>query len=348
MRANPLFSSCPNCDDTRWTETGRREFLKTAVAGGLGMAITATATAPNLWSDGSALAMPGKASLNSRSSETLVATLYNSLSEKQRKVVTFDFDHPLRSKVDNNWMITPVKIAEFFTTDQQAMIKEIFQGVHNPEYFDKVTYHMQEDAGGLGNYAVAIFGQPDSGKFEFVLTGRHCTMRCDGDSVEGAAFGGPIFYGHASQSFNEKPDHPGNVYWYQANRANEVFQALNGKQRALALLGDPREEKATNTVELREKDGLTGLSVSEMTRDQKELVEKVLADLLLPFRKKDADEAMRYIKKRGGLNDLAMSFYKNLDIGSDGVWDVWQLESPNMVWYFRGSPHVHVWVNIRA
>lgn len=173
-------------------------------------------------------------------------------------------------------------------------------------------------------------------------------MRCDGDSVEGAAFGGPIFYGHASQSFNEKPDHPGNVYWYQAKRANEVFQGLNGKQRALALLGDPREEKATNTVELRKKDGLAGLPVSEMTRDQKELVEKVLADLLLPFRKRDADEAMRYIKKSGGLNELAMSFYKNLDIGGDGVWDVWQLESPNMVWYFRGSPHVHVWVNIRA
>jgi len=30
------------------------------------------------------------------------------------------------------------------------------------------------------------------------------------------------------------------------------------------------------------------------------------------------------------------------------VWDVWQLESPTMVWYFRGAPHVHVWVNIRA
>jgi len=101
-------------------------------------------------------------------------------------------------------------------------------------------------------------------------------------------------------------------------------------------------------VELKKKDGLAGLHVSEMTRDQKELLEKVLADLLLPFRKNDADEAIRYIKKSGGLNDLAMSFYKNLDIGNDGVWDVWKLESPNMVWYFRGSPHVHVWVNIRA
>ena len=43
-----------------------------------------------------------------------------------------------------------------------------------------------------------------------------------------------------------------------------------------------------------------------------------------------------------------MSFYKNLDVGGDGVWDVWQLESPTMIWYFRGSPHVHTWVNIRA
>jgi hypothetical protein len=34
-------------------------------------------------------------------------------------------------------------------------------------------------------------------------------------------------------------------------------------------------------------------------------------------------------------------------IGNDGVWDAWQLESPNMVWYFRGAPHVHTWVNIR-
>ena len=57
---------------------------------------------------------------------------------------------------------------------------------------------------------------------------------------------------------------------------------------------------------------------------------------------------MRYIVKNGSLDNLSMSFYKNMDIGNDGVWDVWQLESPNMVWYFRGSPHVHVWVNIKA
>ncbi|PYU90619.1 MAG: hypothetical protein DMG08_17385 [Acidobacteria bacterium] len=319
------MSSCPDC-----SPLDRRQFLKTAAAATAGaLAVTA---APKLRGD----------------SETLVTTLYKSLTPEQRAKICFAFDHELRSKVDANWQITEARVGKAFTPDQQAMIEEIFRGLHNPEFYDKVVYHMKEDGGGLGAYSVAVFGEPGAGKFEFVLTGRHCTARCDGDSVEGAAFGGPIFYGHASRSFNETPDHPDNVYWFQALRANEVFKALDGRQREKALLGDPREEKKTATVELRRRGAQVGLPVADMTHDQRGLVEKVLADLLLPFRKKDRDEAMRYIKANGGVESLAMSFYKNLDIGSDGVWDVWQLESPTMVWYFRGSPHVHTWVNIRA
>ncbi|HKW97409.1 MAG TPA: DUF3500 domain-containing protein [Bryobacteraceae bacterium] len=317
--------TCPDCDGV-----GRRTFLKTTAFGAAGVAAARAAsrfTGP---------------------SETVVTALYNSLSPEQKAKVAFPFDHPLRSKVDANWHITPMKIGEFFTAEQQAMIEEIFKGLHNPEFLDKVMYHMQEDDGGLGNYSTALFGTPGTGKFEFVLTGRHCTSRCDGDSVEGVAFGGPIFYGHASMNFNEAPDHPKNVYWYQAKRANQVFQALDGKQREMALLGDPREEKASETVALKKKgDPIPGLPVSDMSRDQRELVDKVLADLLMPFRKKDTDEAMKFIRESGGVEALTMSFYKNMDIGNDGVWDVWQLESPNMVWYFRGAPHVHTWVNIR-
>ena len=337
---------CPDCDDRNATdrrEIDRREFVKKVAVGSVGLVTTA---APKLYGSSETLLARPKAK---ERSETLVATLYKSLSAEQKQKVAFPFDHPLRSKVDNNWQITPVTVAEFFTPDQQAMITEIFRGLHNPEFVDKVLYHINEDAGGLGKYAVALFGEPGGGAFEFVLTGRHCTARCDGDSVEGAAFGGPIFYGHASQSFNEKPDHPKNVYWYQAKRANEVFQALDGKQRKLALLGDPRQEQGTATVELKRRgDKILGLPVSEMTRDQRELVKKVLGDLLLPFREADRVEALRDIEAQGGFDELAMSFYKNMDIGNDSVWDVWQLESPTMVWYFRGAPHVHVWVNIRT
>ena len=28
------------------------------------------------------------------------------------------------------------------------------------------------------------------------------------------------------------------------------------------------------------------------------------------------------------------------------LWAAWRLEGPAFVWYFRGNPHVHVWVNV--
>src|SRR5947207_13814236 len=272
----------------------RRTFLKTTMVG------AAAVSASPL----SALAgsQAEKVAAKRAKPETLVTTLYRSLSEEQKKSVCFSFDHPLRSKVDNNWMITDKKISSFFTKDQQAMIHEIFVGLHSPEYADKVVQQVEHDGGkeGFGGCAIAVFGQPGSGKFEFVLSGRHVTRRCDGDSVEGAAFGGPIFYGHAAKSFNEPADHPGNVYWYQARRANEVFQMLDGKQRQMALLDEPREEKGTDTVKLTGKStGLAGIPVGALSRDQKELVRKVMADVLAPFRKADADEAMKLIEKNG-------------------------------------------------
>lgn len=318
----------------------RREFLKTAAVSGAAFGATALGV--------ERLAATAVTSVQG-SSETLVKQLYGTLTEQQKSVMAFPFGHPLQSKVDANWYITPARVGSGFSADQRQLIFDIFRGLHNPDFVDEVMRHVKEDAGGLEDSSIAVFGEPGAGGFEFVLSGRHCTVRCDGDSVAGTAFGGPIFYGHASGSFNEPADHAGNVYWYQAKRANEVFQALDGKQRAAALLGDPRKEQKSDTVNLKTSTKeLEGLPVAEMSRDQRGLVGKVLADLLLPFREADRDEAMRHIKANGGVESLSMAFYKNLDIGNDGVWDVWQLESPKMVWYFRGSPHVHTWVNIRA
>jgi hypothetical protein len=41
-----------------------------------------------------------------------------------------------------------------------------------------------------------------------------------------------------------------------------------------------------------------------------------------------------------------MAFYKAWDLGHDEEWDIWRLEGPTFVWHFRGSPHVHAYVNI--
>lgn len=336
-----LSSDCGHCCN----QPSRREFLKTTVTGVAALASTAPLTGL------AAHFEPAKIIANRAGTpETLVGVLYKTLTEEQRKAICFPFDHPLRSKVDNNWFITDKKIgSSFFTKDQRQMVNDIFRNLHSPEYAETVYKQVEHDSGkeGFGTCAVALFGNPGTGKFEFVLTGRHCTRRCDGDSVQGAAFGGPIFYGHAAKSANEAADHPGNAYWYQAKRANEVFQMLDGKQRQIALLDEPREEKGTETVKLSGKEtGLAGIPVSALSRDQKELVRKVMADVLAPFRKSDADEAMKLVEKNG-FDHLHMSFYKNDDIGNDGVWDIWQIEGPAMLWFFRGAPHVHTWVHVR-
>lgn len=284
------------------------------------------------------------------SPETLVTSLYKTLTAEQKQAVCFAYDDPLRQRVENNWLITPHKIGQFFKADQQAMIAEIFRGLHNPEFVERALAHVKEDAGGIQNLSIAIFGEPGAeGKSEFVITGRHCTSRCDGNTRDGVAFAGPIMYGHQAGPDDMEPaDHRNNVFWFQAKRANEVFQALDGKQREAALVKRaPRSEFRNQAVELKKTD-FAGLPVKDISRDQRALVEKVLADLLLPFRAADVEEAMRVIRERGGVDSLHMAFYKNLDIGSDGVWDVWQLESANMVWLFRGYPHVHTWAHIRG
>ena len=166
--------------------------------------------------------------------------------------------------------------------------------------------------------------------------------------MEGAAFGGPIFYGHAADGFDEGPDHKGNAYWYQAKRANEAYQALDPKQQEKALLGFPPRERGNQTVELKgSAEGLEGIRMGDMSADQKEHTKAVLNDLLAPFREVSRVESMKLIEA-AGMDDLHLSFFKEHDIGDDKVWDSMRIEGPKMIWLFRGKPHVHTWLNIRA
>lgn len=298
---------------------------------------------------GAALALPaiGEGASPATSSETLVKTLHDSLSPEQREALVFAFDDPLRTKIANNWHITEQRIGRFLNADQNAMVREIFLKAHSDEYAETVIKQVEHDSGkaGFGDSSIALFGEPGTGKFQFVLTGRHCTRRIDGDSVAGKAFGGPIFYGHAADGFHEGPEHRGNAYWYQAKSANRVYAMLDGKQREKALAEKEAPDNAT-TIRLRRAAGdLPGLALADMSPDQKEAVRGVLKDLLMPFREIDRAESIKLIDK-AGFDQLHLVFYREGDIGEDGTWDNWRLEGPHMVWYFRGAPHVHTWVHI--
>ena len=315
----------------------RREFITSASALALAAAASPVLGAPTA-------ALP--------KSETLVQRLFDTLDEKQRKGMCFPWEHRsanglLRSHISNNWRFTPQAITSaFYTRDQQALIREIWKGLVNPDWVAKFDQQFKDDLGGWGiKQSIAIFGTPGAGKFEFVLTGRHGTIRCDGNSADHVAFAGPIMYGHeGSSGYYEKPGHPDNVFWHQALEANKLYRMLDGKLRDQALLPAAPDE---GEVAFRGAKGkFTGAAVADMARDQKEHLQKILRLLLEPFRQSDVDEAVAALKKQGGLDKCHLTFYRADDLGKDEIWDNWRLEGPAFVWHWRGAPHVHVWVHV--
>jgi hypothetical protein len=279
--------------------------------------------------------------------ESTVARFHKSLSKSQREQICFPFDHPLRSVVKNNWEIVKPAISDL-NKEQQALCQEIMKGLCSEDGYQRFMKQMEDDSGGFDAYHVAVFGEPGTDKpFEWVLTGRHDTLRADGNSVAGAAFGGPIFYGHAADGhFNEDARHTNNVWWYQGEQANKIFQTLDAKQQAQSLVQAAEADDA-RSVKLKGA-GLPakGLAVAELDGQQKAMVGQLLEMMLRPFRAVDSAEVRECVAGAGGVDAMRLTFFKEGDIGDDRVWDIWKLEGPAFAWFFRGSPHVHTWLNV--
>jgi hypothetical protein len=328
---------CPACGPA--VDVTRREFLVASGAAALSAGI-----APRL--------LRADDATSASAPETAVQALYETLTPGQREKIchAWDFQHPerglLRTFISNNWSINDVAIdSDFYNADQKALIRQVYEGVIHPDWHQRIDKQLEDDAGGYGSgQSIALFGTPGQDKFQFVMTGRHLTLRCDGNTAEHVAFGGPIFYGHAASGFNESADHPGNVFWPQAQAANKVFEMLDGGQRERALVA---EQPAESAVGFRGPDGMfPGIPLSELSSDQFAQVQETLNLLLGHYRTVDQDESLACLQAQGGLEKCSLAFYRDGDIGNDGVWDCWRLEGPSFVWYFRGEPHVHVWVNV--
>jgi len=317
---------CPDCDSTQT----RRDFLRSA-----GNAALVGAAGSLLVPRAGLFAAPSKTS----TAETAVGRFYSSLSDSQRGAICMPFNDPAQHKISANWHITKPKIGEdFFSNDQRALITEIVKGITSEDGYERLLNQMEYDDGGINFYSVAMFGQPGEGPFQWEMTGRHLTMRADGDTVDQAAFGGPIVYGHGEE------DPADNLFHYQTKATDEVFRALDASQAKQALIEKAPGEAA---VPIQGPGGtFPGIAVSELSADQRKLVENTLRTLLAPYRQEDVDEVMAILKSSGGVESLHMAYYKQDDLKSDNVWDIWRIEGPSFVWHFRGAPHVHAYINI--
>ena len=319
---------CPECDSAD-AALNRRDFVRRV--GGTALAASA---APLLGSTAQAAPEAAKST-----AETVVTEFYGTLTDAQKRVIAFPFEHKLRRRISANWHITKPTIGDdFYTNEQQALIEKIVQRATSEDGYERLLEQMDYDDGGIHAYSVAVFGQPGTNKFQFALTGRHLTLRADGDTNDNVAFGGPLVYGHAEEEVKD------NLFYYQTQKANEVYKSLDGGQAWAAL--NPKAPKET-AVQLQGKNGrFPGIRVGELSSDQKSLVEETLKVILAPYREQDVNEAMSIMRKSGGLDELRMAFYAQGDLNKDEEWDMWRIEGPSLVCHFRGAPHVHAYVNV--
>jgi hypothetical protein len=335
--------NCPECAEPLDPTPAlhRRHFMR--VLGGSTAALALGA--PRLLADVKAAEKPTPA-------EALVKDLFATLSSEQKQELILPWDDgagqgrlPTRMRMYNA-PIQGKKIGDSYTKAQQELIERTLKALSSGEEGYKCISRNGtfDSSGSLQGCGLTLFGDVAEGKkWAWVFTGHHLTIRCDGDSEEGAAFGGPIYYGHSPNGYSRT-----NVFNFQTRSVMSVYDVLTEKQRKVAeLTGSPGEQEPS--VKFRGKDQpKPGLSFGEMNKDQQELVEKVMRDVLLPYRKEDVNEVMAIIKATGGMEKIHLAFYQDPGMNDDQRWHFWRLEGPGFVWNYRVLPHVHTYVNISS
>ena len=315
----------PPSEASLGTSLARRRFLAGSVA---------MATIP--WN----LPLVHSASVATESAESWVGELFGTLSSEQQRELCLPFDHPSRLRVNANWHVTqPLIGSDYFSASQKSVIEKIVKAATSEEGYERLQQQMMDDSGGLGGYSMALFGTPKDPAFEWMLTGRHLTLRIDGNSIPKTAFGGVLVYGHGEES--KASD---NLFYYQTEKANAFFKSFNAEQAKAAL--HPQAPGETDLRIRQPDDKSAGLNVGMLSTDQQELFKSCLHTILSPYRQEDGQEALQLIEEAGGIAKLRMAFFQESDLEKDGVWDMWRIEGPGCVIHFRGAPHVHAYIHI--
>jgi Protein of unknown function (DUF3500) len=341
---------CPECDALSPTDAGlsRRVFMK--AVGGTAVTLAGLQAVPRAAS--MAFAKPDTPAQPAapKPAEALVRELYSGLSDAQKRDAVYAWNHgatatqpATRLRFYNNAAMGAGKqVGDIYTPAQQQLVERILRSIASDDNGMRQltrggTYDASQSLQRCGAY---IFGDPTGNQqFCWLFTGHHLTVRCDGNSEPNAAFGGPMYYGHSPDGYSER-----NIFNYQTRAVRGLFDALSGAQQTRALLnGSPGE--LLPSVQFRNQ-GYPGLPVSDMTADQRALVQTVMRTVLSPYRREDADEAMDLIRRNGGLERIHFAFYRDPDATDAHPWHFWRLEGPGFVWNYRVLPHVHTYVNI--
>ncbi|MEX0717443.1 MAG: DUF3500 domain-containing protein [Planctomycetaceae bacterium] len=340
---------CPECDDGSEATNieSRRQFMRKSFGVGAAAIVGVNALSTRL------LAQETKAARPAGPAEDLVRELYSGLSADQKKELVYAWDYAPRAGATPSRLATynaPAfgkRLGESYTKPQQDLVRRTLRAtLASDESLERISRDGKWDSSGsFEGCGAVIFGDPTSGeKFTWLFAGHHLTLRCDGNSEPGAAFGGPLYYGHSANGYADT-----NAYVYQTNKVHEVFDALDADQRKAAVT-DKNPGDGQPAIRFRPEDEpRPGVAYSDLKADQQKLVGEVMRTLISPFRKEDADEVMALIKVNGGMEKIHLAFFREGEqIEGRQRWTCWRLEGPGFVWNYRVLPHVHCFVRINT
>lgn len=285
--------------------------------------------------------------------EAMIFDLYQTMDADQKKKLVRAWDHgaaggkgiPARL-LTHNGADGKSRIGDEYTKKQVELLDRIFRAIANGEegYKQLSRNGRFDNSGDFETIGALIYGEPVEGKkFSLVFCGHHITVRCDGNSEEKTAFGGPLYYGHSPRGYATT-----NVFYDQTKVATELYGALDAAQHKVAVLPGKWKDEHNGVPVPKKGAAVPGLTYAAMSKDQQALTQKVMAELVSPYRKEDGAEVMEIIKANGGLEKLSMAFYQEGQTNAKEPWSHWRLEGPGFVWSYRALPHVHTFVNVTA
>src|SRR5262249_25467862 len=124
----------------------------------------------------------------------------------------------------------------------------------------------------------------------------------------------------------------------------ELFRSLDpGQQREALLETAPIQTQ----IELQGRGGtFPGTPVAGCSEKSKSLVRELIEGILSSYPAEDVAYARECLAHNGGVEALFLSYYADGEVGGSGEYQIFRLEGPAAVFYFRGAPHVHAFVNV--
>jgi Protein of unknown function (DUF3500) len=274
--------------------------------------------------------------------DTLARRLYTSLDESQRAETCVEYDHPLRQYHNRGDWGGGRSIVAGFSRRQRRILTDLLYAGLSKEGRERVPEEYFSRWAGIHMMRALICGDPTAPPYQIIFTGPHVNLRIGGKSREGVAFGGPQVYG--DQRGNGITGLPGNLYRDQFLLAQRLFRSLDDGRRKQALM---EEAPVQTQIEVQGRTGsFVGIPVSELASSGKDLARDLVERILSTYAEQEVAYARECLTANGGVENLFLSYYQHDDDGEIPEAQVFRLEGPASVFYFRGYPHVHAFLNV--